>query len=699
MGEVRNYLDIQLRDMDYENNYPGNLRLKFLDLEHKYRDDDAFERKYNVALEKAKETLDLKMSKTKVENDPVVKALIAIYKQRLEKEKRFIAEWEKIFDISRKNKTTKVAYPLNGDYTLSTSRAYAFQFSHFIETALGAEDNEIIKCLRSDQLAESVSGLASKVFSSRAAEGHKSNKKNQSDINLYYENLFTTFFFGKRISKNKYSVSLEDMTKKGASTVGAKAFKQNFINFIDLYYSPINSDVAQRIKDGVRSLEESCAENIYKNFNGKNPKYFIFTRDQSRGVSELTEQQLKKMLLQTVREICKANGGKLEDYSIPGVLEVNSEWRDGDGKFNAVVQVKIDEKKKQRSELRKAKEEGRLVNGEKVDFRKYNRTYFVKGHEDDMVEGLNGDMVQIKQLFLDFITQKIEGVIGRKMEPKEIQNLSRAFFQKIDKTIKRGDRALDAMSAYGPVQMKGLLGEVATAYALQIGSEKVKDGIYTEITGGDRAGVGGQLNYDVVARIANSTVGFQVKNYKPSNSTRLYEETVHLGRKEMFKYFKEDDVKSYRWLFANGVYLTEVGDIPDLRKKMEMSFFGSINNFLRISDASIDKGLESDIYVIGQYYFPSSFLIAAAINKVKQQLEKQDDSQRLFQLNGTFPAYRQKAKPKYVGTKEYADGTTKDMFDYGNVGMKKKNIMYIKNSRVLDGGEIYFRGITINFTI
>lgn len=51
MAEVRNYLDIQLRDMDYENNYPGNLRLKFLDLEHKYRDDDAFERKYNVALE------------------------------------------------------------------------------------------------------------------------------------------------------------------------------------------------------------------------------------------------------------------------------------------------------------------------------------------------------------------------------------------------------------------------------------------------------------------------------------------------------------------------------------------------------------------------------------------------------------------------------------------------------------------------
>jgi hypothetical protein len=156
------------------------------------------------------------------------------------------------------------------------------------------------------------------------------------------------------------------------------------------------------------------------------------------------------MLLQTVREICKANGGKIEDYSIPGVLEVNSEWREANGKFNAVVQVKIDEKKKQRSELRKAKEEGRLVNGEKVDFRKYNRTYFVKDHEDDMVEGLNGDRVQIKQLFLDFITQKIEEVIGRKMEPKEMQNLSRAFFQKIDKTIKRGDRALDAMSAYGP---------------------------------------------------------------------------------------------------------------------------------------------------------------------------------------------------------------------------------------------------------
>ena len=72
--------------MDYENNYPGNLRLKFLDLDHYYREDDVFEQKYNTALEKAKRSLDLKMSGTKVENDPVVKSLVLLYKQRLQRE-------------------------------------------------------------------------------------------------------------------------------------------------------------------------------------------------------------------------------------------------------------------------------------------------------------------------------------------------------------------------------------------------------------------------------------------------------------------------------------------------------------------------------------------------------------------------------------------------------------------------------------
>jgi hypothetical protein len=32
----------------------------------------------------------------------------------------------------------------------------------------------------------------------------------------------------------------------------------------------------------------------------------------------------------------------------------------------------------------------------------------------------------------------------------------------------------------------------------------------------------------------------------------------------MYKYFKEDDVKYYRWLFANGRFISQT-DIPDLR--------------------------------------------------------------------------------------------------------------------------------------
>lgn len=696
MREVKNYLDIQLRDMDYANNYPGNLRLKFLDLDHKYRDDDIFEQRYNEALNKAKDTLTLKMANTKVESNPALKVLINLYKQRLEKEKYFIMAFEREFGIDRKDKSTKVSYPMNGDYTLSTSRAYAYQFSNFITQALGAQDNEIIKCLRSDDLAEKLSGLASKVFSTRASEGHRSKKTKQSEINLYYENLFTTFFFGKRIKKNQYAISLEDMQKQGP-TIGSKVFKQKFMDFINTYYSAQASpEFAQKIRTGLNSLGEECAERIYRNFNENNPQYFQFTRNKSRGVSKLTEQQLKKMLLQTIREIAIANGDNVDAYTIPGLLEVHNEWREQEGRFNMVVQTQIDEMKNRRREIKQAKAEGRLINGKKVDMRNYSRTYLVQ-HEDDLVQGLDGGKTQVKDLFLTFINQNIESVIGRAMTTQEKTMLSRAFFQKIDKTIKRGDRALNAMSAYGPTQMKGLLGEVATAYSIQLANQKSKNGAYSEVTGGDRAGAGGQLHYDVVARIAQTTVGFQVKNYKTTKLTKLYDETVHMGRKEMFKYFDSDDVKSYRWLFANGVYLTKTGDIPNLRQQMELSFFNSISNFLRITDASVSDQIQSDIYVIGNYYLPSSYLIAAAIDKVKRELESKD-GQKMFTLNGSFPAYRRKAKPKPLSY-DRENGTHVEKMKFGNVGMPNKNIMYINESAVLNDAEIYFSGITINFKI
>jgi hypothetical protein len=111
-------------------------------------------------------------------------------------------------------------------------------------------------------------------------------------------------------------------------------------------------------------------------------------------------------------------------------------------------------------------------------------------------------------LFLQFITNKIAELIKRPLSKQEEHTLSRAVFQKIDKTIKRGDKALNAMTAYGPTQMKGFLGEVATAYSLQLGSANTQSGIYTEVTGAERTSVAGQANFDVAARIGESTIGF-----------------------------------------------------------------------------------------------------------------------------------------------------------------------------------------------
>ena len=682
--QVQNYLDIQLRDMDYLKTYGGNLRAAFLDPANWYDTDGYFEEKYIAALQKAKSVLSLKKANTIQTNNPVLQTLIQLYRDRLQREKNFISQWESFFGISRKG---TVVYPMNGNYTIDANKKYAQSFSKFIQQAIGSKDDDIIQALRSDAFATQITGLESKVFSTKASDRfNKGKKKGQSNLNKYYESLFDTFFYKANGGKvGSIPISLEEMINRGEQ-LGGTIFKKKFLEFIKRYYA----EISPQVEESLDSLGNEAMKRIYQNLSKNNPKTFKFKVEGDRGVSKKTEKQLKKMLLKTLQEIADATStekSRYEHFSIPGLLEVNKDWTENESGFHMQIQLEVNKLREQRSNLKKRKR-----GGEKIDMRHYNRTYLVD-HEDDMVTDQNGNPTQLKNLFLQYFKQELSSYLKREITPQEETDLSRAIFQKIDKTIKRGDKALTAMSIFGPGQMKGFLGEVATAYALQQGKGANGEKVYTEVTGAER-GAHGQLHYDVVAVIKDTMVGFQVKNYNSieNKGRTIYDTTIKMGSQDMYKYFNKDDVRYYRWLFANGKFISQT-DIPDLRQQLEDSLFNSTAYFLRIADASIDGGIDSDIYVLGNFYIPSSYLITCAIDRVKRELEAQSE-QQLFTLTGDFPMYRYKLEPKTITDPKTGAVTEKHM----SSGIKK-NIVWLNKSKCLGKTTITFKGITIKFTI
>jgi len=133
---------------------------------------------------------------------------------------------------------------------------------------------------------------------------------------------------------------------------------------------------------------------------------------------------------------------------------------------------------------------------------------------------------------------------------------------------------------------------------------------------------------------------------------------------------------------------------------MTDSFYGSITNFIRITDASlIEKAVSSDIYVIGNFYIPSSYLIVCAMDKVKKDLQKNELT--LFELRGAFPKYRKKLSPKTVNKKDEQGNVIKTYTRYKSSGLNR-NLVMIKqasSTNLFDQACIKFKGLNITFKI
>lgn len=697
----RNYLDIQLRDMDYLNRYGSDIRGAFLDPQNVYESNGYFEKKYKAALNSAISVLDLHRAQTVVTDNPVIQTLIGLYRERLRREVNFIREFEKNYKVKWTG-----TFPRTGNYHASENIKYARFFSEYIQSMVGDSDDPIVSTLRSENFAVKIGGKLSSVWSTAAARRVQSTEVDQSDINLYYENLFNTFFFGSTANNGVQKSTLGRIGRLLNHSAGEKAFKEKFKQFTDTYYRELfegESKNREEMELLIDSLDAAAIKGIYQSFYKNNPKNFIFKKGQDRGVSKNTEHQLKSMLLATLRQLAEKSGKSYSDFSIPNLLQVNADWKQTSNGYHGEVQIKIDEGKAQRKE-QLASIEQRKRKGEKVDKRTYNRTYLVK-HEDDLLETDDG-MKTSKQIFLDYMIKQISEEIGRSMTKDEIDCFSRAVFQKIDKTIKRGEKFYQTLSTYGPTQLKGFLGEIATAYAIQsskifnsgVGSKRTA---YTEITGASRNKLGQQIHYDVVARIKDMHIGFQVKNYgNIEKGANLYGETLGMGTKDMYKFFGTDTQK-YRWLFANGRFISNYDGMPDLKQKLEDSLYNYTSNFLRITDAEASDMIESDIYVLGKFYVPSSYLIACAIDRVERDLEGRSDVNKLFEIQGDFPKYRKKANPYPNGDIDPSTGEITEP-DHRTEN-SKYNLLSLNDSHirgyVLGKAKIAFSGLHIQFTI
>lgn len=752
--------------MDYNRKY-DSLSAKFLDPKQIYYREDTgipdpysvYTQGFNTAFDMAVSTLNQRNSGGKVRTDSLWTVFKNLYIKRIEKEQAFLNEWKKHYN---KNKlegaadiTASIPIPpsTNAVPTEKQMVKYARDFSKFIYLLLGinlAPDNEdglIIRTLRDSKFIERIAGQSSAVFSTSAAKrAEQNNKKSirvgQSMINSYYEELFGVFCLNRspRGYVNKFEDNgaklilkdtLTELTKnereyldkqtnvKKINSVKPQAiFQKNFTLFIKKYYPELKDKIDKNFFNNI----SQHFEDIYTNFKGAGSKPIIILHGSSenRGVSYDNEQQLKKMLLETLRW----GAGHTGDYSafeIPGLLDIHERWDQGDQFFYKEIQVKINDLREQ------FKQEGEDGKDRRMTYEKKINEEGKKEHDLDKPLTRHNVEEQIANYFFDWLIGQIRSYTGKTISDEGRRKLKRATLAKISGYYTWGNKLLKKLSAFGPQQVRGLIGEIATAYSIEAHS-----GLGNEIVGASMSSSGtGQSHYDVEAVLNGNSIGFQVKNYKTGDSINgLYATSLGLGQQAMYRYFSKEEVRNYRWLFANGLFLSSKGgdrrfNGPDsLRKKMEESFLDNIPYFLRIGDAAngdLDQQINSDIYVIGDYYYPSSYLIIAAYQAARkrtEEIKRGGNVKRLITITGKFPNYSKKYKTDEQHTtnklKEYDENkqwtgnyVARDKYKQVRISSSGKsksyedaNLIYIDRlkTRLLDA-TINFSGITVKFKV
>lgn len=796
-----NYLDIQLRDMDYLNLYSG-MYDRFID-PLGYYSENSFEKGFSEAFNEVKSNLSIsegnikrainKISKaTKNEEDDFLKGtyIFKVFKkqfqERLAKEQSFM----NACITERKNLNfLKIPQRVSGNIKLNSPtvgtemKEYKSSFNQFIQSLRGFGSEEdfqgkkaIAQILRRIDFAQEINGgLSSAVYSTNTVArymqrqkkaGNKNLQSKEKELKDFYKQLFDTFFFGVRADKiigahggsmtpDKMCTLLSDNTVD----IERDEFEKRFRAFIGKYYQEINTTQLDNFFNNLYQTGSNSLEKIFQ-YQIKSSSYKFKFEDAAsskyeRGVSKNTQDQLKRMLEETFRQIAQVNTqGKTKmsdnyyaafNKQMQGLVRIGEDYGsnvNGNGKNLSykTIQETIDIEKGRRTlRLKLKKELKKYKNNPKKQDELINEAiqagYLTKDELDSFfssgvlsVDMRHSNVAFERQIRSNFITllfsvlkkftkkitkEEIKNILTDDFLKKEEATIREVVFKKLDGSTKTGKLFLDALSAYNFEGVKGLLGEIAGAY-----EQKARGFQSVAISGFELDKLKMQKNYDIVIEIGEKKFGMQVKNVKNIDSVgrnvryTLYRTELSLAEKAMYRYFSSDQVKTYRWLFANGDFLEQNGisTFSDVKKLMEANFITAVPEFLRISNAADigENKIDSDIYLIGNVYYPASYMIFKAYEKVKKEFMSKAKSGKLFRISGSYPKYSYKADPylsiekgKYGSILQNESGNfiSKErsyrINSKGKMEEQQGNLVVIDKSRILYGKKIIFSGIEL----
>lgn len=709
MGSKYNYLDLQLRDMDPFNTYKngnkaGSIWYKFTDALHHYHKDNYFLENVEQAIDDATNELpsiqygtDAQITKESMEY-----TFSRLLKTQIAREKNFMKGVMSYFSGSVKTEVNKKAAELlAAEPSLDADMDnYCRKFNDVISTLIkGNMGNEgkliVLEALRSKEVAEMITAQKTYISSTVAVRRRNEMDKVQHEVDEYFEEAMD-MFFGLNKTQNKTKRHLYDdngLTKEEAKKVFEKSIKKNevifrtkFMQFIENWYGS-NPKFVEMIREHFEQLiiDQGLIDGLFDQPGRQKGKVHMISKtkrkkDDKKGLTKTDETQIKNMLKYILRKAgVEWDNDDLAPEDKPLGISIHMNWRENENGYGALLQAAQDQydKSKQLTETRK------------------------KGMVGKQQGVRGGNTNKLKTQFVNIIYDNVISYVGKKNVDisKGVlkEDLRSVIFTTVDNKDVRGVASLQMMMAFSLEQMQGLLGEIATAWAMKEGLKISNVGIT-----GRETTESWQKHYDVIVKFsvdskknAMQSFGIQVKNYTGDKVT-LYDDTSFSfkGNKIPEKYFDQDVFTSMKFILANGQFLIEDKGITkagadigmQLSKKgiaeyIQQNAAMHIGAFLRIEDMAEQalkgsKSTNSDIFVIGNRYIPSSYIIYKIYQKFQEQFSK-DKFKSLIkvEMGKNFPDYETRVP-----------GTT-------------DQVVYIdKMQNSLQNFKVNFMGLTLDFS-
>lgn len=223
---------------------------------------------------------------------------------------------------------------------------------------------------------------------------------------------------------------------------------------------------------------------------------------------------------------------------------------------------------------------------------------------------------------------------------------TKEFFFKAFDSIFNSTEKIQALEAYGPGQITGVLDELAGALELKA-NEKISE---VEIIGRKKLSDSAQGNVDITFKLGNKIYGVQAKNYSKStqSSITLYNDTsFRIMSNDSERYIEEGLLKTLRFLIANAHIVDEYSSdfnnksLETIRSDMEFALYSALPALIRqnLVKNKLDENIltTNTIYILNGRYFLASYLLIKLYQEAKYQLENAVKENRMITLTGNFP--------------------------------------------------------------